>query len=178
MHAPGSLVLFAFHPFRPPARPPSFSFLPLPAPPLTSLPSPLLCVFGCNGSLLKRNVSATIAPLQVRDLWEEYYTGADAIVFMVDSSDHERFEEVCFLCLERMFSRDAWTVSMVRGLVVHGCLEVRKRREKADKRVCVCEREYVYVCVCACVHACVCVCARTCLCRRRRKYSSCLLQKI
>ena len=30
---------------------------------------------------------------QVRDLWEEYYSGADAIVFMVDSADHERFEE-------------------------------------------------------------------------------------
>jgi GTPase SAR1 family protein len=36
--------------------------------------------------------------LQVRDLWEEYYSGADAIVFMVDSGDHERFEEV----------RDGW----------------------------------------------------------------------
>mmetsp|Transcript_6058 Transcript_6058/g.9030 ORF Transcript_6058/g.9030 Transcript_6058/m.9030 type:complete len:182 (+) Transcript_6058:78-623(+) len=30
---------------------------------------------------------------QVRDLWEEYYSGADAIVFMVDSADHERFDE-------------------------------------------------------------------------------------
>jgi GTPase SAR1 family protein len=31
---------------------------------------------------------------QVRDLWEEYYSGADAIVFMVDSADHDRFGEV------------------------------------------------------------------------------------
>ena len=30
----------------------------------------------------------------MRDLWEEYYAGADAIVFMVDSADHERFDEV------------------------------------------------------------------------------------
>jgi len=30
---------------------------------------------------------------QVRDLWEEYYSGADAIVFMVDSADHDRFDE-------------------------------------------------------------------------------------
>jgi len=38
---------------------------------------------------------------QVRDLWEEYYTGADAIVFMVDSSDHERFDEVRVWACER-----------------------------------------------------------------------------
>lgn len=31
--------------------------------------------------------------VQVRDLWEEYYAGADAIVFMVDSADAERFKE-------------------------------------------------------------------------------------
>jgi len=37
----------------------------------------------------------------VRDLWEEYYTGADAIVFMVDSSDHERFDEVRVWACER-----------------------------------------------------------------------------
>mmetsp|Transcript_22676 Transcript_22676/g.55995 ORF Transcript_22676/g.55995 Transcript_22676/m.55995 type:complete len:182 (-) Transcript_22676:349-894(-) len=30
---------------------------------------------------------------QVRDLWEEYYAGADAIVFMIDSADRERFAE-------------------------------------------------------------------------------------
>ncbi|EKX36942.1 hypothetical protein GUITHDRAFT_158647 [Guillardia theta CCMP2712] len=30
---------------------------------------------------------------QVRDLWEEYYSGADAIVFMVDSADRARFGE-------------------------------------------------------------------------------------
>mmetsp|Transcript_3206 Transcript_3206/g.6351 ORF Transcript_3206/g.6351 Transcript_3206/m.6351 type:complete len:182 (+) Transcript_3206:85-630(+) len=30
---------------------------------------------------------------QVRDLWEEYYTGADGIVFMVDSADTARFGE-------------------------------------------------------------------------------------
>lgn len=30
---------------------------------------------------------------QVRDLWEEYYAGADAIVFMVDSADKSRLPE-------------------------------------------------------------------------------------
>ena len=30
---------------------------------------------------------------QVRDLWEEYYAGADAIVFLVDSADPARFDE-------------------------------------------------------------------------------------
>ena len=47
--------------------------------------------------------------LQVRDLWEEYYSGADAIVFMVDSSDHERFEEV----------RDGWFgIAVFYGVLV------------------------------------------------------------
>ena len=32
---------------------------------------------------------------QVRDLWEEYYSGADAVVFLIDSADPERFDEVC-----------------------------------------------------------------------------------
>jgi hypothetical protein len=30
---------------------------------------------------------------QVRDLWEEYYAGADGIVFMIDSADTQRFAE-------------------------------------------------------------------------------------
>ena len=47
--------------------------------------------------------------LQVRDLWEEYYSGADAIVFMVDSGDHERFEEV----------RDGWFgIAVFYGVLV------------------------------------------------------------
>lgn len=29
----------------------------------------------------------------VRNLWKEYYSGADAVVFVVDSADNERFEE-------------------------------------------------------------------------------------
>lgn len=30
---------------------------------------------------------------QVRDLWEEFYSNADAVVFMVDSADNQRFDE-------------------------------------------------------------------------------------
>mmetsp|Transcript_4025 Transcript_4025/g.8145 ORF Transcript_4025/g.8145 Transcript_4025/m.8145 type:complete len:182 (+) Transcript_4025:121-666(+) len=30
---------------------------------------------------------------QVRELWEEYYSGADAIIFMLDSADRARFKE-------------------------------------------------------------------------------------
>ncbi|KAJ1478348.1 GTP-binding protein [Baffinella frigidus] len=30
---------------------------------------------------------------QVRDLWEEYYSSADAMVFMVDCADAQRFDE-------------------------------------------------------------------------------------
>ena len=98
MHPGGWCSLPSIPSARLPARPPSPT-----SPP--SLPSLLLCVLVRNGILLKLDVSATIAPLQVRDLWEEYYTGADAIVFMVDSSDHERFEEVCLLCFERVCPR-------------------------------------------------------------------------
>jgi GTPase SAR1 family protein len=29
----------------------------------------------------------------VRDLWEEFYSNADAVVFMVDSADKQRFDE-------------------------------------------------------------------------------------
>ncbi len=29
----------------------------------------------------------------MRDLWEEFYSNADAVVFMVDSADTQRFEE-------------------------------------------------------------------------------------
>jgi GTPase SAR1 family protein len=31
--------------------------------------------------------------MQVRDLWEEFYSNADAVVFMVDSADKQRFDE-------------------------------------------------------------------------------------
>jgi GTPase SAR1 family protein len=31
--------------------------------------------------------------LQVRDLWEDFYSNADAVVFMVDSADKVRFNE-------------------------------------------------------------------------------------
>jgi 50S ribosomal subunit-associated GTPase HflX len=31
--------------------------------------------------------------LQVRELWEEFYSNADAVVFMVDSADTQRFDE-------------------------------------------------------------------------------------
>jgi GTPase SAR1 family protein len=34
-----------------------------------------------------------IHAIQVRDLWEEYYAGADGIVFMIDSADTQRFAE-------------------------------------------------------------------------------------
>lgn len=41
-----------------------------------------------------RNLCLTSrGPRQVRDLWEEYYSGADAIVFMVDSADQARIKE-------------------------------------------------------------------------------------
>mmetsp|Transcript_1621 Transcript_1621/g.3419 ORF Transcript_1621/g.3419 Transcript_1621/m.3419 type:complete len:182 (-) Transcript_1621:68-613(-) len=30
---------------------------------------------------------------QVRELWEEYYSGADAVIFMLDSADRARFGE-------------------------------------------------------------------------------------
>ena len=29
----------------------------------------------------------------MRDLWEEFYSSADAVVFMVDSADQPRFKE-------------------------------------------------------------------------------------
>jgi GTPase SAR1 family protein len=31
--------------------------------------------------------------VQVRELWEEFYSNADAVVFMVDSADTQRFDE-------------------------------------------------------------------------------------
>lgn len=44
---------------------------------------------------------------QVRDLWKEYFIQADAIIFMVDSSDVDRLpeaKEVFFaLCLDLIF---------------------------------------------------------------------------
>ena len=36
---------------------------------------------------------AMMSLAQVRDLWEEFYSNADAVVFMVDSADKPRFDE-------------------------------------------------------------------------------------
>lgn len=32
--------------------------------------------------------------LQVRSLWKEYFVDVDAIIFVIDTTDKERFEEV------------------------------------------------------------------------------------
>lgn len=35
---------------------------------------------------------------QVRSLWKEYFFEADAVIFVLDSADHERLEEAKKVC--------------------------------------------------------------------------------
>ena len=66
--------------------------------------------------------------MQVRDLWEEYYSGADAIVFMVDSADRARFGEAKREIQQILSVED---IADVPILVLGNKIDLEVREEKA-----------------------------------------------
>ena len=77
---------------------------------------------------------------KIRPLWRHYYTGAQGLIFVVDSADAERMDEARQELHRIINDREMKDANIL----------VFANKQDLPQGVC--------VCVCVCVRACVCVC--------------------